>query len=90
MCSRARTDSLTCVAYCVLVPSKAACRMSSMRVRRAVVSRSRGRYQAGHEPAEHVAPHEEAQPLTVLDVEDGRGRVVQLVGVDLEQLLARG
>ena len=44
MCSRARTDSLTCVAYCVLAPWKAACRMSWMRVRRAVVSRSRGRY----------------------------------------------
>ena len=45
-------------------------------------------HQAGHEPAEHVAPHEESQPLAVLDVEDGRGRLVQLVGVDLEQLLA--
>ena len=60
-----------------------------MRVRRAGGEPvARQVHQAGHEPAEHVAPHEEAQPLTVLDVEDGRGRLVQLVGVDLEQLLA--
>jgi hypothetical protein len=45
-------------------------------------------HQAGHEPAEHVPPHDETQPLTVLDVEDGRGRLVQLFSVDLEQLFA--
>ena len=56
---------------------------------RRVVALARGVDEAGDEALERVSPHEQRDPLPLLKVENADRDVEQLVGVALEQLVAR-
>ena len=89
-CSRASTDSVDRAVYSTLVPPRRSSSSCCIASRTSVVYRSRGQVdQRRPEPAGRVLPQEQPRLPALLQVQHGQRDGQQLVGADLEQLVAR-
>ena len=58
-------------------------------VQRRIEALARREHQAAREAADRIAAHEQRHPVALLQLQDAERMVVERVGVDLEQLVAR-